>query len=76
MAIYAPIKLASGKNLACFTDAENVLASGYLWAKIKKQLAYKPYTLFINLWNKEGMVISTSRTHHWAWLDGLNIMLQ
>jgi hypothetical protein len=72
--IYTPIKLASGKNLAWFTDAENVLASGYLWAENKKQLAYKPYLIHQPM--EQGMVIAfTQEPTTRAYLDGLNIML-
>ncbi|MBA6390661.1 peptidase M14 [Colwellia sp. BRX10-3] len=72
--IYTPIKLASGKNLAWFTDAENVLASGYLWAENKKQLAYKPYLIHQPM--GRGMVIAfTQEPTTRAYLDGLNVML-
>tara|TARA_R110000744_G_scaffold160684_2_gene277003 strand:+ start:4420 stop:7119 length:2700 start_codon:yes stop_codon:yes gene_type:complete len=72
--IYAPIKLASGKNLAWFSDAENVLASGYLWAENKKQLAYKPYLIHQPM--GRGMVIAfTQEPTTRAYLDGLNVML-
>lgn len=72
--IYTPIKLASGKNIAWFTDAENVLASGYLWAENKKQLAFKPYLIHQPM--GKGMVISfTQDPTTRAYLDGLNIML-
>jgi len=72
--IYTPIKLASGKNLAWFTDAENVLASGYLWAENKKQLAYKPYLIYQPM--EQGMVIAfTQEPTTRAYLDGLNVML-
>lgn len=72
--IYTPIKLQSGKNLAWFSGAENVLASGYLWEENKKQLAYKPY--LIHQPTGKGMVISfTQEPTTRAYLDGLNIML-
>lgn len=72
--IYTPIKLASGKNLAWFTDADNVLASGYLWTENKKQLAYKPYLIHQPM--GKGMVIAyTQEPTTRAYLDGLNIML-
>ena len=72
--IYTPIKLASGKNIAWFSDAENVLASGYLWTENKKQLAYKPYLIHQPM--GEGMVIAfTQEPTTRAYLDGLNIML-
>jgi hypothetical protein len=72
--IYTPIKLASGKNIAWFSDVENVLASGYLWTENKKQLAYKPYLIHQPM--GEGMVIAfTQEPTTRAYLDGLNIML-
>ena len=72
--IYTPIKLASGKNLAWFSDAESVLASGYLWTENKKQLAYKPYLIHQPM--GRGMVIAfTQEPTTRAYLDGLNIML-
>ncbi|WP_085305605.1 M14 family metallopeptidase [Colwellia polaris] len=72
--IYTPIKLASGKNVAWFSDAKNVLASGYLWAENKKQLAYKPYLIHQPM--GRGMVIAfTQEPTTRAYLDGLNVML-
>lgn len=71
--IYKPIELASGKNLAWFASEDNVLASGYLWAENKKQLAYKPFLMHQPMGN--GMVISfTQDPTTRAYFDGLNIM--
>ncbi|MDA8621484.1 M14 family metallopeptidase [Psychrosphaera sp.] len=71
--IYKPIELASGKNLAWFSSEEKVLASGYLWAENKKQLAYKPFLIHQPMGN--GMVISfTQDPTTRAYFDGLNIM--
>lgn len=72
--IYQPIKLNSGDNVAWFTDAKNVLASGYLWQENKKQLAYKPYLMVQP--HGRGMVISfTQEPTTRAYLDGLNVLL-
>ncbi|MFT5758381.1 MAG: hypothetical protein ACI9LM_003122 [Alteromonadaceae bacterium] len=72
--IYAPIKLESGKNIAWFSDAKTVLASGYLWEENKKQLAYKPF--LIHQPTGKGMVISfTQEPTTRAYLDGLNVIL-
>ena len=72
--IYTPIKLASGKNVAWFSGADNVLASGYLWEENKKQLAYKPY--LIHQPTENGMIISfTQEPTTRAYLEGLNVML-
>ncbi len=71
--IFTPIKLASGKNVAWFAGEEDVLASGYLWAENKKQMAYKPFLIHQPLGN--GMVISfTQEPTARAYLDGLNVM--
>lgn len=72
--IYAPIKLDSGDNVAWFTSADKVLASGYLWEENKKQLAYKPYLVVQP--SGKGMVVSfTQEPTTRAYLDGLNVML-
>ncbi|GAC25685.1 secreted protein containing N-terminal Zinc-dependent carboxypeptidase related [Paraglaciecola mesophila KMM 241] len=72
--IFAPIRLASGKNLAWFKSEKDVLASGYLWQENKKQLAYKPF--LIHQPNGNGMVIAfTQEPTTRAYLDGLNVML-
>lgn len=72
--IFAPIKLNSGDNVAWFADADNVLASGYLWEENKKQLAYKPYLVVQPSGN--GMVVGfTQEPTTRAYLDGLNVML-
>ncbi|GAB2992958.1 M14 family metallopeptidase [Psychrosphaera aestuarii] len=71
--IFTPIKLASGKNIAWFADADNVLASGYLWAENKKQLAYKPFLIHQPMGN--GMVIGyTQEPTSRAYLEGLNVL--
>lgn len=71
--IYKPIELASGKNLAWFANEDKVLASGYLWAENKKQLAYKPFLIYQPMGN--GMVIGfTQDPTTRAYFDGLNIM--
>ena len=72
--IFAPIRLASGKNLAWFKGEDDVLASGYLWKENKKQLAYKPFLIHQPTGN--GMVIAfTQEPTTRAYLDGLNVML-
>jgi hypothetical protein len=72
--IYVPIKLSSGKNLAWFADAKNVLASGYLWQENKEQLAYKPF--LIHQPSGKGMIVAfTQEPTSRAYLDGLNVLL-
>ncbi|WP_026376663.1 M14 family zinc carboxypeptidase [Aestuariibacter salexigens] len=72
--IYTPIKLDSGKNLAWFVGADELLASGYLWEENKKQLAYKP--LLIHQPVGEGMIIAfTQSPTSRAFLEGMNVLL-
>ena len=72
--IYSPIKLSSGKNLAWFSDAKNVLASGYLWQENQQQLAYKPF--LIHQPSGNGMIVAfTQEPTSRAYLDGLNVLL-
>ena len=72
--IYTPIKLSSGKNLAWFADAKNVLASGYLWQENQQQLAYKPF--LIHQPSGKGMIVAfTQEPTSRAYLDGLNVIL-
>ena len=72
--IYAPIKLKSGKNVAWFENKDKLLASGYLWAENKKQLAYKPYLIVQPM--GAGMIVSfTQEPTFRAYLDGLNVLL-
>jgi len=72
--IYTPIKLSSGKNLAWFADAKNVLASGYLWQENKQQLAYKPFLIHQPM--GRGMIVAfTQEPTSRAYLEGLNVLL-
>lgn len=72
--IYAPVKLASGSNLAWYSGEESVLASGYLWQENKKQMAFKPFLIQQPM--GKGMVIGfTQDPTARAYLDGLNLLL-
>ena len=72
--IYTPIKLDSGKNLAWFADEANLLASGYLWAENRAQLAHKPFLVHQPI--GDGMVIAFTQTPTYrAYLEGLNLLL-
>ncbi|MFC3092793.1 peptidase M14 [Alteromonas sediminis] len=72
--IYTPIKLDSGKNLVWFSGPEDVLASGYLWAENKAQLAYKP--VLIHQPMGRGMVIGYTQSPTFrAYLEGMNVLL-
>lgn len=72
--IYRPLTIKNGRNLLTYAAADELLASGYLWAENQQQLAHKPYLM----WQPRGrgMVISfTQEPTYRAYLDGLNITL-
>lgn len=72
--IYRPLTITNGRNLLTYAAADEVLASGYLWAENKQQLAHKPYLM----WQPRGrgMVISFAQEPTYrAYLDGLTVTL-
>lgn len=71
--IYTPVKMDEGVNVAVFRDAENLLASGYMWEQNRKQLAYKPFV--VSQRRGKGFVIGfTQDPNVRAYLDGLNLI--
>jgi hypothetical protein len=72
-AIYSPIKRDRGVNAAVFSGPEDLVASGYLWAENRKQLAYKPFVVVQN--EGRGAVVGfTADPNYRAFMDGLNVL--
>jgi hypothetical protein len=72
--VFTPIDINQGRNIAWFADADNMLASGFLWDDIAQQLPYKPLLMWQPTGN--GMVISfTQEPTYRAYMDGLNTLL-
>jgi len=72
--IYTPIRISEGHNVVRFADAENLLASGYMWEENRAQLAYKPF--LISEARGRGQVIGfTQDPTVRAYLEGLNILI-
>ena len=72
--ILAPIDIDKGRNIAWFSNKDELLASGFLWGETAEQLPYKP--LLIWQPNGDGMVISfTQEPTYRAYMDGLNTAL-
>ncbi|RYF94227.1 MAG: zinc carboxypeptidase [Caulobacteraceae bacterium] len=44
-AIYTPLRLDQGVNVARFAAADEVLVAGYLWKETRQQLAFKPLVM-------------------------------
>ncbi len=69
--IFSPMPQNTGTNVARFTNADELLQSGYLWPDILPQLAYKPFVVVQS--RGRGMVIGfTEDPTVRAYLNGLN----
>lgn len=72
--IYTPLTINHGRNVANFADADEVLASGYLWEENREQIAYKPLVMVQP--QGRGMVISfTQEPNYRAYVDGMHVFL-
>jgi hypothetical protein len=72
--IYTPLKLDKGVNVARYKGADDLLASGYLWAENVEQLAYKPF-LVVQPEGRGFVIAFTADPTVRAYLDGLNVLL-
>lgn len=71
---YKPMTLDNGVNVVRFADADNVLASGYLWNGYEKQLAYKPFTVLQSV--GRGFIVGfTEDPTFRAQQNGLNLLV-
>ena len=71
--IYTPVKMDKGVNVAVFSDADDLLASGYMWEQNRKQMAFKPFVVAQR--SGRGYVIGfTQDPNVRAYLDGLNVI--
>ena len=71
--IYTPIRFDKGVNVAVFAQADDLVASGYMWEENRKQLAYKPFAVVQP--DGRGFVIAfTQDPNVRAYLDGLNVI--
>lgn len=72
--IYTPLTINYGRNVASFAAADEVLASGYMWAENREQVAYKPLVMVQP--QGRGMVISfTQEPNYRAYVDGMHLFL-
>lgn len=72
-AIFTPLKLDAGYNVAYFVGPEEILGSGYIWEENRKQLAYKPLVMV----QREGrghVIAFTADPNFRAFLDGMNLL--
>ncbi|MEO1405347.1 MAG: M14 family zinc carboxypeptidase [Pseudomonadota bacterium] len=72
--IFTPLAADDGTNVFRFAAADDVLASGYLWAENTAQLAYKPFVMAQP--KGDGLTIGFAESPVTrAYLDGLNLLL-
>ena len=71
--IYTPLKRDEGTNVARFTSADTLLASGQLWAENRRQLAFKPAVMAAP--QGEGWIIAfPSDPTFRGYMDGLGVI--
>ena len=72
--IYSPLTDSEGTNVFRYRDAEELLASGYLWADVKAQMARKPFVMARNV--GDGVVIGFAQDPTVrAYLNGLQLLV-
>jgi hypothetical protein len=73
-AVYTPLDRANGINAVRFADAQDLIASGYVWNENQRQIAFKPYLMAQP--TGEGVTIAFAHDPSTrAYLDGLDLMI-
>ncbi|MEO8597924.1 MAG: M14 family metallopeptidase [Candidatus Solibacter sp.] len=73
-AIFVPLRADKGVNAVYYDAADKLVASGYLWAENKKQLAFKP--LVVSGTSGRGIVIGFTQDPSFRGIeDGMNVLL-
>ena len=73
-AIYTPLDRANGINAIRFANADDLVASGYVWGENQQQMAFKPYLMA----QPSGDGVTIGFVHDpstRAYLDGLDLMI-
>lgn len=72
--IFTPLDRAQGVNVLRFAAPSALIASGYVWAENRRQLAYKPYLMAQR--QGRGLVIGFAHDPATrAYLEGLDLMI-
>lgn len=72
-AVFTPIKIDKGANVAVMLGPKEILAAGYLWEENRKLMAHKP--LVVAQREGRGWVIGfTADPNYRAFLDGMNVL--
>lgn len=71
--IYTPLRINHGRNVVNYKGADEVLASGYIWADNREQIAHKPVLMVQQ--HGRGIVVSfTQEPNFRAYLDGMHVL--
>lgn len=72
--IFTPLDRSKGVNVLRFAAADRLIASGYVWAENRRQLAFKPYLMAQP--SGDGLAIGFAHDPTVrAYLDGLDLLL-
>ncbi|GGY42257.1 M14 family metallopeptidase [Parvularcula lutaonensis] len=72
--IYAPMRANEGTNVFSYRGPDNLLASGYLWDDVRKQLGRKPFVVADRV--GDGMAIGFAQDPTVrGYLDGLDLLV-
>jgi hypothetical protein len=72
-AIYTPVKMDKGVNAVVFDVPNKVLASGYMWAENRRQVANKP-AVVVQAEGRGVVVGFTADPNYRAFMDGMNVL--
>ena len=72
--VFAPVSRAAGTNVVRFAAADGLVASGYVWAENRRQMAFKPFMVAESAGS--GLAIGfTQDPAVRGYLDGLDLLL-
>ena len=72
--IFAPLDRSTGVNVLRFAEADELIASGYVWDENRRQLAFKPY-LVAQPTGRGATIAFAYDPSTRAYLDGLDLLL-
>lgn len=71
---YTPLKLDQGVNVARYVGADELVASGHVWDKTRRQLAWKPFVMAADYGRGQVIGFTQDPTVR-AYQDGLHVLV-
>jgi hypothetical protein len=71
---YTPLRLDQGVNVARFMGEKELVASGHIWEKTRKQMAFKPFVMVASKGRGEVIGFTQDPTVR-AYQDGLHVLV-